>query len=537
MHFATAVDQVIQRNLSRLQKPGVIFMRPGYKSKGGNLTTDPAIVVTVDSKRRGVAPRDRVPPGVGGYATDVRQASRMHLLRASNPDLYAEVAATAPPELQRPIFPYERDAAGQLVAPAIAEAAARVAARKPKKDHIDYSPPSNRPLAPIDDQFTITCHASPDAGWPTLEPFLLATTHRLTMAMYEFTAPYIVGAVIARLRGLKFDLVLDDPHDPTKRDQTNDETRAQLANGVGTGLTIAWALEADDPHVSAAIFPSAYHIKAIVRDGAAIWLSSGNLNRTNQPNINPIRNPAAARAIVPGCDRDWHVIVDHPGLASLFETYIHNDLAVASQYQRPGTNATMAHKALNSHAKPPARGRGRVPHTYFPARSFTERMIIQPVLTPDNYEACILPLIRKSTETFVMQTQYINPPKSTPSPDTAAARADEVLESLIAAIAELIRENVRVRLIMSEFETQDKVELLQARGIPQSCIKIQQNVHNKGIIVDSSFVVVGSQNWSGQGVSLNRDASLIIRNEKAARYWGDIFDHDWQYMVEAGGLD
>jgi len=537
MQFACALDQVIQRNLIQLQKPGVLFIRPGYKSKGGKLTSDPAIVVTVEKKRKGVAPRDRVPSKVGGYATDVRQASQMHLLRASNPDLYAEVAATAPPELQRPVFPYERDAAGQLVAPAMAQAAAKVAGRKPPQDTLQYSPPDKRPLDPITDQFTITCHASPDAGWPTLQPFLSATKQRLTVAMYEFTAPYIVQAVITSLKRKKLDLVLDDPNDPTKRDQTDDATRAQLANGLGTALTFAWALEAADPHVSAAIFPSAYHIKVIVRDGTAFWLSSGNLNRTNQPDIDPLQNAAAAKTVVPDCDRDWHVIVEHPGLASLFEAYINNDLAVASQHQKTGTNTSMANAALNSHAKPLAKGKGKVPARYFAPKQITATMPIQPVLTPDNYAACILPLIRGAKQTFVMQTQYINPPKSTPSPDTATAQSDEVLESLIAAIAELIREGVNVRLIMSEFETQDKIELLQERGIPQKYIEIQQNVHNKGIVVDSSVVVVGSQNWSGQGVSSNRDASVIIHNAAAAQYWEQIFDHDWKNMAESGGLD
>jgi len=57
------------------------------------------------------------------------------------------------------------------------------------------------------------------------------------------------------------------------------------------------------------------------------------------------------------------------------------------------------------------------------------------------------------------------------------------------------------------------------------------------MIIDSSIVVMGSQNWSGQGVSTNRDASLVIHNADAAKYWGQIFDHDWKNMVEAGGLD
>jgi PLD-like domain len=537
MEFSSAVDQVIQRNLSKLQKPGVLFMRPGYKSRRGRLTQQPAIVVTVAKKRKGIPAKDRIPPKVGGYVTDVRQASPMHLLRASNPDLYAEVAAHAPPELQRPVFLYERDATGQLVAPELAEAAAKVAARKPAKTPVKYTAPANEPLDPLTDQFKITCHASPDAGWPTLKPFLDATKQRLTVAMYEFTAPYIVQEVVASAKKKKLALVLDDPSDPTKRDQTNDATHAQLASVLSAAMTFAWALEGEDPHASGEIYPSAYHIKVIVRDGTAFWLSSGNLNRTNQPDITPLQNPAAAKSVVPGCDRDWHVIVENKSLAGVFEAYIQNDLKAAANYQISGASSPAVSAALNSLAVPATSGKGKIPVKYFAPKIINAKMTIQPVLTPDNYQDCLLPLIRSANSTFVMQTQYINPPKSTPGTGTATAKSDEVLEALIASVAELIKEGVEVRLIMSEFETQDKVELLQERGIPQANIKIQQNVHNKGIVVDSSVVVVGSQNWSAEGVTTNRDASVIIHNAAAAVYWQGIFDHDWKNMVEAGGSD
>ncbi len=537
MESAVAIDQVIQKNLHQLQKPGVLFIRPGYKGTRGKVTDIPAVVVTVEDKRKKIPLRDRVPATVGGYPTDVRQASPMHLLRASNPDLWAEVATTAPPQFLRPVFPFERDAAGQLVAPVLAEAAAKVAARTPPKEPIPYKPPDRPLLDPITDTFKITCHASPDAGWPTLKHFLSDTKHGLTVAIYEFTAPYIVQTFLASLKGKKLALVLDDPSDPTKRDQTEVTTHTQLASGLAKDLTFAWALEGDNPHVSAKIFPKAYHIKVIVRDGSAFWLSSGNLNRTNQPEIDPIKDLAAAKKDLPACDRDWHVIVEHSGLAALFESFIKIDLDVASQHQAIGTDAKTIQAALNSQAMPRKKAKGKIPSTFFAPKSITARMKIQPVFTPDNYVASIMPLIRSAKKTFVMQTQYINPPKSTPSPSTATGQSDEVLESLISAIAELIREGVDVKLILSEFESQDKIELLKDRGIPPELIKIQVNVHNKGIVVDSSTVVVGSQNWSPQGVSTNRDASVIIHNSEAAQYWERIFDHDWKNMTEAGSLD
>jgi hypothetical protein len=535
MEFAAAVDQVIRENLTKLRKPGVLFIRPGYKSKGGKLTDDPAIVVTVANKRKGVPASERIPAKVGPYPTDVRQASAMHRLRAADPELYAEVADSAPPEMQRPIFPFERDATGQLVGPTLAAATAKVAARKPQKPKLQPTP-SPVPLDPVSGQFTITCHASPDAGWPTLKPFIAGTQNRLTMAMYEFTAPYIVQAVATAVKQGSFALVLDDPHDPTKRDQTEVQTHDQLTQALGNSMTFAWALEADDPHVSAWVYPSAYHIKVVVRDGKAFWLSSGNLNRTNQPDIDPVKDPAAAKPIVPNCDRDWHVIVEHEGLAATFEKIIAQDLTIASKHQLQGVTSAGIQAAINTQAVASPQ-LAKVPKTYFAAERITGKMTLQPVLTPDNYAKAILPLIRGTKQTFIMQTQYITPPKATPSPGPSEGQSDQVLEALIAVVAELIKEGKSVRLIMSEFETQDKIELLRTRGIFQKNIEIQHKVHNKGMIIDDSIVVVGSQNWSGQGVSTNRDASLIIHNAGAAKYWRQIFDHDWKNMVEAGGLD
>src|SRR5262249_9721889 len=149
----------------------------------------------------------------------------------------------------------------------------------------------------------------------------------------------------------------------------------------------------------------------------------------------------------------------------------------------------------------------------------------------------IVPIIRSAKQTFIMQTQYINPPKTDASLTTPTGKADAVLESLIGTIKELIDEGVDVRLIMSEFETQDKIEALCERGIDPKFIKIQAGVHNKGMIVDSSVVVVGSQNWSAQGVAQNRDATVIIHNAEAAKYWGGIFDHDWKNMADFTSAD
>jgi hypothetical protein len=525
MNFASIVDQVIVQHLSELRKPGVLTVRPGYQAAGGWLTRKPAIVVTVDHKTDDLPPDERLPETIGGFPVDVREGSPLQRMRSSNPALYMSVAAAARPEFERPVFPYERDLSGQAVALA---AAAVATLRTPAKPQVAYAPPVDSPLDPIDEQVTIICHASPDAGWPTLKDFLTRTTASLTVGMYDFTSAHVLDVVKSTLRGKKLDLVLDHPPPNKTKDQTDEETLSTLRAELRDGFAFAWALERADPKAAAWIFPNAYHIKVAVRDGSAFWLSSGNWNNSNQPDIDPIADPAGSSSIAKSSDRDWHVIVEHRDLAALFERYLKNDLLVATDYQTGAVGMEASLAALAGLAEPQETIAARAPRKYFLPKTIVSRIKIQPVLTPDNYIACIVPLINSAERAFYMQTQYIHP---SDKPD------DAPLAALIEAVAQKIKDGLDVRLILSQYETLDKLELLQAAGIDLSHVHIQANVHNKGMLIDSKIVALGSQNWSADGVIRNRDATLIIHNEEAARYWEEIFVHDWTNMSSQHASD
>jgi phosphatidylserine/phosphatidylglycerophosphate/cardiolipin synthase-like enzyme len=290
-------------------------------------------------------------------------------------------------------------------------------------------------------------------------------------------------------------------------------------------MQFAWALERMDPNAAAWIFPNAYHIKVIVRDGTSFWLSSGNLNNSNQPDITPLTDPTGSAATARKSDRDWHVIVEEPKLAGMFKKFLLNDLEVASKHQTstesvPSGRAGLGELAASESAA--ASVPARAPKTYFPPKKITANMKIQPLLTPDNYCDFVLPLIQSAKQSFYMQTQYIHPSSK---PD------DTKLASLIQAVVALIEAGVDVRLITSQFENQPWLEKVQDAGIDLSHLRLQNAVHNKGIVVDSKVVMVSSQNWSGDGVARNRDAGLIIYNEDAAKYFEQIFLHDWTKMA------
>jgi phosphatidylserine/phosphatidylglycerophosphate/cardiolipin synthase-like enzyme len=110
---------------------------------------------------------------------------------------------------------------------------------------------------------------------------------------------------------------------------------------------------------------------------------------------------------------------------------------------------------------------------------------------------------------------------------------DAAFQGLLDAVKAKMQAGLDVRIILSEYEaTGGWMEKLQADGFDMSKVRIQNGVHNKGFVVDSKVVALGSQNWSGDGVLRNRDASLIIYNPDAAQYFEKIFVHDWTTLAK-----
>lgn len=53
------------------------------------------------------------------------------------------------------------------------------------------------------------------------------------------------------------------------------------------------------------------------------------------------------------------------------------------------------------------------------------------------------------------------------------------------------------------------------------------------MVVDGRHTLIGSHNWSGAGVTINRDASLIIYdNPGVADYYGEAFRIDWDHAAK-----
>jgi phosphatidylserine/phosphatidylglycerophosphate/cardiolipin synthase-like enzyme len=547
---AQEIDHTIQKNLAKLRKPGVLTVRPGFEIAGDQLTGKQAIVATVHTKKKpaDIARGELLPAKIGRFPVDVREATAHQRLRPVDPAAAALSELHARPEEREPSWPLEREipsgkllddpagntqtafALSKTTQPATHKAIAAHGAKQP----LNYQPPAGAPaLDRRQLNTTITVAASPDAGFATLSKFLAGTQHSLVIGMYDFTSGSLLKNFLADLAGQKtLQMVLDNPSPNETRDQLDSVTVQDLRSGLGGRAKIAWALDRQDAFVTAYMFPYAYHIKVIVQDDQRFWLSSGNLNNSNEPD--PTRPPPTPQ------DRDWHVIIQDKGLAQTFAYYLNYDFAQASQHQAANADAiekaiedARAKKAIQANPPPPTPG--KPVKNPVAAKTFSNiSLAVTPLLTPDKlpngqpqYLTSITNLIKNAQTSIYIQLQYIESSKGDGS----------FYEQLLQTIADKIAHGKDVKLIESARWGLKWAEKMKTVGVDLTAnISLQPDVHNKGFVIDSKIAVVSSQNFSPAGVHDNRDAGVILEHADIAKYFQAIFLSDWKKAKPASAL-
>ena len=403
---------------------------------------------------------------------------------------------------------------------------------------IEFAPPRTGTYLPldatalplVDEPMDVIVCASPEAGWSELERFLADTQQRLTIAMYQFTAPHVFRAVYDAVApaGRTLNLVLHPvPEPPAKfgvkaQEMSEEEIVGELASALGERFTLTWATTVSKERPEG-LWASAYHIKVAVRDSRTFWLSSGNWQSSNQPPYQPFGEPADE--VPPDFqqlyNRDYHVVITNDRLAEVFETHILRDaelISTAGAVEAFGLPDLFVPEATSEEpiqfAEPPQ---------MFRPLQLSRRVKVQPLLTPDNYAEHTLALIRSATSSLWFQNQYIS------FRNTGEDFPD--FQLLVGALKAKIDEGLDVRIICRDYMKQESVDILVALGFPRDLIRFQPCCHNKTIIVDRRAAMVGSHNWSNEGVSTNRDATLIFFDEEIADYLARIYAYDWEQLA------
>jgi hypothetical protein len=529
-----AIKRAIDADGDRLRRvPGVIAVRPGFRYQDGWTTGEPAVVVTVAEKKpaQDIPTNELLPREFDGFPVDVTPATPLEQLRELSQRGAALSAGTV------------AAAEDELLLPGVDPAS--VPAPEEERGLLPYKAPPGVPLDEINDVMTVTCHVSPDDGWPVLKEFLGGTKKQLTVGMYDFTAPHVLETVKQSLQPARrtLNLILDPAlaltngedadTNPKADDVTEDEVRDELTKAMKSRFHFAWAAVKFKDKVTQGIFPRAYHIKVAVRDGQAFWLSSGNWQSSNQPPDSATLEPGVATAVDMAhlfslFNREWHVVVEHEQLAGVFEKYLLSDLEQAEPLQAEAEERGPAARLpdllipVEALERGPAAALRLFPHKDLPSRG-NRRVRVQPLLTPDNYAAHVADLIRSAKQKLYFQNQYIN----------IAAHPEDGFRELVDALKEKVNDaSLDTRVILRNIgNTRKMLEALEAAGFNMKRVRLQTSCHNKGIIVDGQTVLVGSHNWSSLGTTRNRDASLIFFDPEIAAYYEQVFLNDWDGLA------
>ncbi len=485
----------------------VAAVRPGYTYPPGAPPL-PALVVAVTPGEHPIAEADITKKyGVPAVVLDATVEEQVARLSAAEPVSFGMPGGPV-------ASAFEKLLSGEEV----------VSFGPPKSGSYEPLNPPNLPL--VEEPMELTICVSPEAGWSELKDFLDGTQKSLTVAMYQFTAPHIFDAVNAAVspEGRQFELVLHPipekpPASGVKADDLDENSGVvdPLGQTLRDRFEMAWATLVSKAHPDG-LWASAYHIKVAVRDGNAAWVSSGNWQSSNQPNVHPFEPGAELPSgFQRKYNRDYHAIFKNDRIALIFEQYIKrdHDLSAAqagapTEFALPDLFVPDAEEAPEPFAAPPQ---------YFKPLRLNRTVSVQPLLTPDNYAEHALALIRSAKESVWFQNQYI----------TFRGTGGDFTEFklLVGALKDQIDQGREVRIICRDLMKQESLDILVALGFPAEAFRFQPACHNKCIIVDKSVVMFGSHNWSNEGVKTNRDASLIFKDKEIAEYLAQVYDYDW----------
>ena len=375
-------------------------------------------------------------------------------------------------------------------------------------------------LTEIDEPMALILATSPDAGWPMLQEFLAQPVqHRIQIGMYQFTAPHIY-------KQLRRTLLADDDAQlrmtlhPVPEKIRDEGTKAddiygpdlleRLRRSLGSRFDYEWMSVGAQQ-----VFASSYHIKVAIADSQRLWLSSGNWQSSNQPPFDPINEPEnLPQDYLRSYNREHHVIIEHAGLASTFERYLEHDFRHGATTQA----ATFGSSPDLFVAAEPALPQAFAPPRYFEPLRLNRKVRVQPLLTPDNYARHVLTLLESAQHSIWLQNQYINLNPQGELPE---------FTELLSALLERAQAGLDVRIICRDLMKAEKLDLLVAIGFDPKMFRFLKNTHTKIIIVDGERTVIGSHNWSNEGVVSNRDASLLFFDQGISKYCGEIFLYDW----------
>ena len=388
---------------------------------------------------------------------------------------------------------------------------------KPREGQIHYLEKGvwdPRPLMIGQSRFTpavfrnvsVTTFVSPDCSSEVFTYAVNRASDEVLVNVYEFSSPALGELLIeAKVRGVDVRVLVEGG--PVGG--ISPEEKALLWKMSERGIPVnAMVSRVKDPA------PYRYdHAKYVVIDRQATLVTSENFKYSGFP--------------LPGMssNRGWGVYLEDPALADYFSTVYLLDShgkSVTAYAGTPGNPEPLPEEKYTVEFGP----------GYFTGAT------VRPVIAPDTSNE-ITDLINSAERSIEIEQAYITNETS------------DSLNPYLSAAINASRRGVHVRVLLDSYwyniedekDNDEMVALINRIGssehipLEARCADLQMNqikqIHNKGVIVDESRVLVSSINWNSNSPNFNREAGVIIDHPGVARYFLEVFEDDWNPSIKS----
>ncbi len=348
---------------------------------------------------------------------------------------------------------------------------------------------------------------SPDCSYQAICSELRNATKSIVLNMYEFTNPFLGDELVLALhRNVSVRIFMEGS--PVGGVDT--QQKILLQNLYRNGADIRFLVQ--DPKKDVYARYTYNHAKYVIIDDSIVIVESCNYVKTGIP-----PNPSSG-------NREWGIIIKNTTIADCFLSVFYDDWNPkrCDSYPFEDMNFSYPSNSILDTSVPTGR---YVP--CFSSKTYTSNFTVTPVFSPDTSEGALCSLIDSAQKTIYIEQLYIY------------KDWNGMLSPLIQRLIHKAQDGVEVKIILnynpSYARTNDQyVKLkvfLEHYGIRIRFFytnwSIFTNVHNKGMIVDNTTVLISSMNWNENSIRKNREAGVIIENEDVAKYYAEVFFHDW----------
>lgn len=409
------------------------------------------------------------------------------------------------------------------------------------------------PIPTVEFSGSVTGFMAPDNAYDTIAALFDGATTSIDLNMYDFQLVDMAQVLAnAARRGVTVRVLLEGQ--PCCDFFITDQTRyvAKLMHDAGAEVRYMASDSSADRYRR---YDNVNHAKYAIVDGVKTMVFSGNFKKSSTS-----RNPASG-------NRDWGVIIPNAEVAAYFASIFAYDFdplrtdtfayGYTSSKLRLGAPSASFTPSLSTDGDPG----GYYLHPFSP-RTVTGSFKVTPVMVPETdflNSAGLLGMLKGAQSEILLEWATVNPYWGASVPNQSQANTPM---PLVQELINAARRGIKVRVLLdgkydksSDPEAKANsatVQLLnqiaQAEGLDMVArimpfVVISGSVdsdnhlvrefagyneiHNKGIIVDGSQVLISSINGTQASWLRNREAAVIVENGELGEYFGDAFWYDW----------